>query len=31
MDIVYVSAILIFFGLTVALVVGCAKLGGPQQ
>jgi hypothetical protein len=31
MDVVYVTGIVIFFGLTVALVLGCAKLGGPQQ
>lgn len=31
MDVVYVLGIIVFFGLTVALVVGCTKLGGPQQ
>ena len=31
MDVVYVVGIIVFFGLTVALVMGCAKLGGPQQ
>lgn len=31
MDAVYVAAILVFFALTIALVIGCAKLGGPQQ
>jgi len=31
MDIVYISGIIVFFGLTVALVFGCTKLGGPQQ
>ena len=30
MDAVYVAAIIVFFGLTVGLVLGCAKLGGPQ-
>ena len=30
MDVVYVAAIIVLFGLTVALVLGCAKLGGPQ-
>lgn len=31
MDIAYIIGILVFFGLTVALAVGCRKLGGPQQ
>ena len=30
MDVVYVVGIIVFFGLTVALVMGCVKLGGPQ-
>jgi hypothetical protein len=29
-DIVFVSALIVFFGLTVGLVLGCAKLGGPK-
>ncbi len=31
MDVVYVVGIVVFFALTVALVMGCEKLGGPQQ
>jgi hypothetical protein len=30
MDIAYLLGILAFFGLTVALAIGCAKLGGPR-
>ena len=30
MDIAYVVGIIVFYCLTVALVNGCAKLGGPQ-
>lgn len=30
MDVVYVAAILVLFGLTAALVTGCSKLGGPR-
>lgn len=30
MDIVYVTGIIIFYCATVALVNGCAKLGGPR-
>ncbi len=30
MDIVYVAGIIVFYCLTVALVMGCAKLGGPK-
>jgi hypothetical protein len=30
MDVVYVAAIVVFFGLMVGLVLGCAKLGGPK-
>jgi hypothetical protein len=30
MDIVYVGAVLLLFAITVALIVGCARLGGPQ-
>jgi hypothetical protein len=31
MDIVYVAGIIVFFALTVALVIGCAKIGGPKS
>jgi hypothetical protein len=31
MDVVYVAALVVFFGLTVGLVLGCAKLGGPKS
>jgi len=31
MDIVYVVGILAFYGLAIALAVGCAKLGGPKS
>jgi hypothetical protein len=30
MDLAYLAGIVLFFGLTVALVAGCAKLGGPR-
>jgi hypothetical protein len=30
MDIIYVGAVLLLFAITVALIAGCAKLGGPQ-
>lgn len=30
MDIVYVGGIIFFYCLTVLLVNGCAKLGGPK-
>ena len=30
MDIVYVAAVIVMFGATVALILGCRKLGGPQ-
>lgn len=30
MDIVYVSAIVVFAAALAALVAGCAKLGGPR-
>lgn len=30
MDVVYIAGIICFFGLTIGLVVGCKKLGGPQ-
>jgi hypothetical protein len=30
MDVTYIAAIIVFFGLTAGLVLGCAKLGGPK-
>jgi hypothetical protein len=30
MDVVYAAAMIVLFGLMVGLVLGCAKLGGPQ-
>jgi hypothetical protein len=30
MDIVYTSGIIVFSILTIALAVGCSKLGGPK-
>lgn len=30
MDVVYITAILVFFGLTLALLSGCKKLGEAQ-
>lgn len=30
MELVYIAGIFLFFGLMVALVVGCDKLGGPK-
>jgi hypothetical protein len=30
MDIVYVTGIILFLGLTFSLVMGCVKLGGSQ-
>jgi hypothetical protein len=30
MDVVYLSALIVLFGLAAGLVLGCAKLGGPQ-
>jgi uncharacterized membrane protein len=30
MDLVYLLGIVVFFGLTVALAIGCAKLGDRQ-
>jgi hypothetical protein len=31
MDAAYLAAMFIFFSLTVGLVLGCAKLGGPAR
>jgi hypothetical protein len=31
MDIVYIAAIIVLFGLAVGLVRGCARLGGPDD
>ena len=30
MDLVYIAGIVLFFGLMVAMAVGCAKLGGDK-
>jgi hypothetical protein len=30
MDVVYVSVLIVFFGLIVGLVLGCAEMGGPK-
>ena len=30
MDLVYLAGIILFFGLTAALAVGCARLGGGK-
>ena len=30
MEFIYISGIFLFFGLLVALAVGCDKLGGPK-
>ena len=30
MDLIYLAGILLFFALTAALAVGCAKLGGAK-
>lgn len=31
MDVVYIAAIIVLFGLAMGLVLGCAKLGGPKN
>jgi hypothetical protein len=31
MDVAFAIGILVFLALTVALAIGCRKLGGPQQ
>lgn len=31
MDVVYIAAIVVMFGLAASLVLGCAKLGGPKN
>ena len=30
MDLIYLAEILLFFGLLVAMAVGCARLGGAK-
>ncbi len=30
MDMIFLAALAAFFGLTAALAIGCAKLGGPR-
>lgn len=30
MEFVYIAGIFLFFGLLVALAIGCDKLGGPK-